>query len=76
MFGFKKDAKYLAQRKSKALDVFHVAQKQLNWVLADIANYAFEVEDKIEALEKERKILDKEYKSTSKILDKIDEFLG
>lgn len=76
MFGFKKDAKYLAQRKSKALDVFHVAKKQLNWVLTDIANYAFEVEDQINALEIERKLLDKEYKSTSKILDKIDEFLG
>jgi hypothetical protein len=75
MFGFKKDAKYLAEKKSKALDVFYVAQKQLNWVLADIANYAFEVEDKIEALEKEKKLLDKEFKSTSKILDKIDEFL-
>jgi hypothetical protein len=76
MFGFKKDAKYLAERKSKALDVFYVAQKQLNGVLADIANYGFEIEDRIEALEKERKLLDKEYKSTSKILDKIDEFLG
>lgn len=76
MFGFKKDANYLAERKGKALEVFYVAQKQLNQVLADIANYGFEVEDQIEALQKERKILDKEFKSTSKILDKIDEFLA
>jgi hypothetical protein len=75
MFGFKKDAKYLAKRKSDALEVFNVAKKQLNWVLADIANYTFQIEDQIEALEKEKKILDKEFKSTSKILDKIDEFL-
>jgi hypothetical protein len=76
MFGFKKDARYLAKRKSNALEVFNVAKKQLNWVLADMANYGFQIEDQIEALEKERKILDKEFKSTSKILDKIDEFLG
>lgn len=76
MLGFKKDARYLAQRKSDALGMFYVAKEKLSKVLADQASYGFEIQEKIDDLKREQEFLNKEYKSTSKILEKIDEFLG
>ena len=50
MLGFKKDARYLAQRKSDALGMFYVAKEKLSKVLADQASYGFEIQEKIDEL--------------------------
>lgn len=75
MFGFKKNVDYLVVKKKSALLSFYDAKDKLSKVIADQELYSLEVNEKISYLKKEKDFLDKEIKSTYKILDKINEFL-
>jgi CHASE3 domain sensor protein len=75
MFGFEKNVDYLVTKKKNALLGFYSAKEKLSKVVADQELYAIEVNEKMNSLKKEKEYLDKEIKSTNKILDKINEFL-
>ena len=72
---FKPTAASLGKKKTRILGVFTKTQEQLTALMEEQTAYYKSVSLKIEQLEAERSIVDKENTSTRKLLKKINEFL-
>lgn len=72
---FKPTAAKLGRKKTRILGVFTKTQEELTALMGEQLTYSNELIDKISKLEVEREAVEAEYKSASKLLKKINEFL-
>jgi len=72
---FRPTAARLGRKKTRILGVFTKTQEELTALMEEQMAYNNKLIDKISKLEVEREAVESEYKSASKLLKKINEFL-